>query len=96
MEDQCFFADTQFTAHLGPRSTWRPWREEIVDDIDRAFDRQQANCLLTQKLRNGGDGVDTRQRVANRRTVARVVGEERRVGAVQRGDQARLLLGSEH
>ena len=79
-------------AHLLARAPRRRGVEEVVDHVDRPVDAEQFLGLLLEVGGDGGDGIGTRQRVADGRPVAGIAAEQRGVGAVQRRDDLRAQL----
>src|SRR5204863_6053946 len=96
VDDDDFVPQPELLAYLLARAAGRTRGEEIVDDLDRAVEVERASGLALQSLGHRGDRVRTGQRVADGRSVSRVIAEQRRVRAVQRRDHARLLLLREH
>ena len=70
--------------------------EEIVNHLDRPGDRQQSLGFAAQPLGDGRNRVRPRQRMADRRSIAGVATEQRRVGAVQGGDHPGPPVGRQH
>ena len=89
-------ADAQFAADLSAGAGGRAGLEEIVDDLDRAFDGDEALGFGAEEGGDGRDAVGVFEGVADGGAVAGVAAEEGGVGAVERGDDLGPAVGREH
>src|SRR5215469_8166950 len=96
MKYEHFVPHPEFAADLIPRAFRRARFEKIVDNFHGTVKAKHALRLLFQKLGYSRDRIRTSQRVMNGRSVTGIATEQRAVRAVQRGNDARLLLGWQH
>ena len=97
MEQQSFaIGKAEFPTHRLTGTGWWARREEVVDHIERAADRQQAAGLAFQETGNRRNGVGLLQRMTDGGAVAGIAAEQGSVRAVESGDHTRRERRREH
>ena len=96
MQHDHLVSHAELVPHLVARLARRAGLEEVVHQVDRPIDIEDAPGFVTEVLRHDRDRVGTRQSVSDRRSVAWVTAQQGGVGAVQRGDDLRPRPGRQH
>src|SRR5260370_17621040 len=90
MKQHYFVSQTEIMSHFLTRTLRCTWLKKVMDDFHVACKAKYPLALLFQKLRNGRNSVRATERMADGRPVTAIVTEQRGLGAMQLGNDARL------